>query len=713
MAKRNSKGSPTNGTPAPTPGPTPGPVANGHPSVARHMTDNELGRKRIEDMVANLTTLSRTAFQQLLDPRRNLNNECGYPDTVADPLVWQELFTWDSIANRVIEVYPKECFQVLPDVYEDEDSENVTEFEAAWDAVGQGLRGDSSYYDGQGVNPIWEYMLRADILSGVGQYGVILLGLDDGQTDLSQPVKGMVEKNSAPVTRGPDKKMVPVEGADPNANRRLYEFTVNAEEIKGRKLKYVRCFPEMLAQITQFESNISSPRFGQPVMYLLTFNDPSQQATGVGLPIASVNVHWTRVIHVADNLTSSEVFGVPRCKPVLRNILALQKVYGGSAEGYWRSCFPAVVLSTHPQLGGDVEVDRTAIREMMEKYWNGLDRSLTLTGMGATTLPPTMIDPTPTIGVHIEAICIKLGIPDRVFRGSERGELASSQDDAAWNDRIKFRQKNYITPRIIVPFIDRLIAVGVLPQPSVRAKQFNPAAVKLEAPAAPAGGGGGPGAKGPPKPPTGNAAGQLDRGGNPKPVTGLPRPEDEESVYPAWEAEGEDQAGEEGEDAATGQPGAKEGDQPRQAADAPAYRVEWPDITSQTEAEKADVASKVTTALAGYVSGGVEQLVPPMDFLTRVMDWTEEEAQATLQNAEQASLEKEQADMEKQQALIDQGLIADPAEKQAAEIEMMKKGVDPNAAKIPPGTPGASPFPPKAKPGIEPPIKPPLEEPEE
>jgi hypothetical protein len=52
-----------------------------------------------------------------------------------------------------------------------------------------------------------------------------------------------------------------------------------------------------------------------------------------------------------------------------------------------------------------------------------------------------------------------------VFRGSERGELASSQDDAAWNDRLRFRQNSYITPRVISPFIDRLIQIGVLPEP--------------------------------------------------------------------------------------------------------------------------------------------------------------------------------------------------------------------------------------------------------
>jgi hypothetical protein len=105
------------------------------------------------------------------------------------------------------------------------------------------------------------------------------------------------------------------------------------------------------------------------------------------------------------------------------------------------------------------------MRDQMENYMNGLQRFLALTGMSAKTLSPTVVDPTAQITNQINAICIKLGVPNRIFMGSERGELASSQDAGAWDVRLQERRKNYITPRIIIPFIDRLIAVGVLPEP--------------------------------------------------------------------------------------------------------------------------------------------------------------------------------------------------------------------------------------------------------
>jgi hypothetical protein len=105
------------------------------------------------------------------------------------------------------------------------------------------------------------------------------------------------------------------------------------------------------------------------------------------------------------------------------------------------------------------------MRDMMEKYMNGLQRYLSLTGMTAKSLAPQVVDPTPQIDTQIEAICIRIGIPKRIFTGSERGDLASTQDDSSWIDQLRARQNNYVTPRIIVPFVDRLIMVGVLPQP--------------------------------------------------------------------------------------------------------------------------------------------------------------------------------------------------------------------------------------------------------
>lgn len=236
-----------------------------------------------------------------------------------------------------------------------------------------------------------------------------------------------------------------------------------------KRLIFMRCYDESLVQVVRYEWNIRNPRFGLPVMYRVVLNDPREAHSGVGLPLATVFVHWSRVIHLADvhaNAGSSEIFAPPVLRAVLNYILDILKVPGAAAEGYWQSGTPTKVFNTHPQLGGDVLVDRQEITDDVENLINSLQKYMIGKGGSWALLAPSMVDPTPYIEGLISLICMTIGCPVRVFKGSERGELASSQDDAAWNDRLRNRQNGYITPRIICPLIDRLVAVGVLPVPT-------------------------------------------------------------------------------------------------------------------------------------------------------------------------------------------------------------------------------------------------------
>lgn len=511
---------------------------------------------RFEDIVHNALSARMGFLNKFLDPRRDLDKACGYPDTSAlSPQEYKKLYDRHSIAARVVEVFPKESWQVQPTVYENEDEDTESEFELAWKELGKKLRGKSKFQDEEG-SPVWEYLRRADILSGIGHFGVILLGFSDGKP-LHEPLGMDSDEEELP-----NPAELPQLGTDAQ-----YLGTQFAEDIIPPKegeleLVFIRCFSEDLVQVVQYESNLNHFRFGQPVRYSITLNDPKEQHTGVGLSMATVYVHWTRVIHLADvheNPGSSEIFAPPRMRPVVNNLLDLAKLYGGSAEMYWRGAFPGLSLETHPALGGDVDIDKATTRSELENYWNDLQRSLVTSGMTVKTLAPTVSDPKSQIDAQIQAICIKKAVPQRVFMGSERGELASSQDDAAWNDRLRERQKYYITPRIIVPFIDRLIQVGALPEPE-------------------------------------------------------------------------------------------------------GYSVDWPDLTSQTAQEAASVAVTLVDAMAKYLAGGVEALIPPLEFLTRFMELTKAEAESIIKAAEEHMVEIEEQEMEKQAKMIEEGLMADPTQ---------------------------------------------------
>jgi hypothetical protein len=68
--------------------------------------------------------------------------------------------------------------------------------------------------------------------------------------------------------------------------------------------------------------------------------------------------------------------------------------------------------------------------------------------------------------VELWLISAATGIPLRILMGSERGELASSMDERNWAHRVNERCRNYVGPIILTAFIDRLIDVGLLSEPS-------------------------------------------------------------------------------------------------------------------------------------------------------------------------------------------------------------------------------------------------------
>ncbi len=590
-----------------------------HPEVVRDV---------LAEFIANAYS-SRAAlarrFTSSLDPRRNVYKEVGYPEP-GEVLVddYQNLFERDSLAFKVVSFMPLECWRSQPMIYETEDSEESTAFEAAWDelpkclatvgkprgrngkgsakppvgregtpngkptpavrnrlfppgANGNGkpkteytattaeeYREGTSWFQDEEGSPIWEYLLRADILSGVGRYAAILLGIDDG-LPLSQPAKGVEEVYSV------------ADNIDPKDLPGYYGFQVNAAESKGRKLRYLRVFPETLAKIASREKNFTSPRHGQPTSYNVTLDagEPggknvspreTTESTSAGV---TVNIHWSRMVHVCDtgvNYGPSEVFGGERLRTVLNDVLGAQKIGLSDPEMYWLAGLAMTFFSN--QTGFDAPPDMTSIKNQIEEMVNGMQRYVVAPGMTASNIGPQPNDPNPNHDLCVKRICIAKGWPKRIFEGSERGELASSQDEREHKDRIRQRIKGYLTPRLIVPFVDRLILLGVLPEPK-------------------------------------------------------------------------------------------------------GYTVDWPDVSTQTDKEQAEAFGAWATAWGTYKEKGVAEVIPPIYAMTRstqLGNMTEEEAEEMLKAAEEAKAQAEQEAIDKQKQLVDEGLAPDPAlaEDQAA-----------------------------------------------
>lgn len=380
-----------------------------------------------QEFIANALMERQALLQKFLDPRRDLNKECGYPDTITTEML-EKLYERNGIAARVVDMFPDECWQSDPEVIEDPEGDMTT-----WEEL---------FVDLEEQHGLFESMNRVDCLSGVGRYGILLLGIDDGLA-LDKPAVGIDPKTGL--------------------------ATVTAGKKVTRKLLYVRAFSEGVLDIQEWERDRTSPRFGQPKMYAIRMaNDMDSKGSNVqsSPDSTAVNVHWTRVVHVADNLKNSLVFGRERMKDVFNRLADLDKILGGSGEMFWKGGFPGLSIESTPNAQGTATMSATdlkAVRRQMFSYMNGMQRYLALTGMTAKSLAPQIADPTNAFVVAIKAICISKGYPYRIFMGTEESQMAGEQDEKNWSKRVTKRRVKHVSSSIVRPVVDRLIALGVLP----------------------------------------------------------------------------------------------------------------------------------------------------------------------------------------------------------------------------------------------------------
>lgn len=359
-----------------------------------------------------------TATQQT----SKIDRECKYPVAITTKEYFDS-YDREGIAQRVVSIYPDECWAVDPEPYENE-RKNLTPFEQSW----------TNLTLTNNTNPL-HYCHRVDIASGIGRYGGILFDVDDGR-DLSEPMDGINEFGRA-------------------AGRARQES----------ELLYMRSLSEADLDIVDYNTDMKSPRFGHPQTYNIRI------MSGEGGPSPKSidqKVHWSRIVHVADNrLKSSEFFGAPRQKVVWNKIMDAHKILGSSAEMLYKGGFPGISVELDPRVleAMNIEIDEDSVKEEMQKYMAGLQRYLLLIGMNAKPISPQVVDPMPHLIAQLNTIALSIGCPLRIFMGSEQAQLASGQDVRTWNRRLMRRHRKYLSPMLLRPLIDRFVMVGVLRKP--------------------------------------------------------------------------------------------------------------------------------------------------------------------------------------------------------------------------------------------------------
>lgn len=351
-------------------------------------------------------------FGKTFGGARDLNAALGYK-TVLRYQDYQARYERGGVAQRVVDAMPRATWRNPPTVVANE-GRNDTRFDKAWEELAKRLK-------------MFHYMERVDRVAGIGQYGVMLLGVR-GARSFEEPIQRV---------RGPE------------------------------DILYLAPYSEDNSKIHSFDNDETSERFGLPFQYEITTTRDITSAGMQGLSTAvgqTVMTHYSRLIHVADNLLEDDIFGQPRMKAVWNYLDDLDKTAGASSEAIWKTMDRGIQFDLDPELDLSPE-DEAALSDEIKEYMHGQQRFLQTRGIEAKVLETSNPDPEPNFRVLASLIAGTTGIPQRILFGSERGQLASSQDEKAFNSRIKERQESYAEPLILRPVVDTLIDINALPNP--------------------------------------------------------------------------------------------------------------------------------------------------------------------------------------------------------------------------------------------------------
>jgi len=374
----------------------------------------ELPPLAVMSTLLNRINLANQLGTQSYGGDRNIYTALGYKTSLSFSDYLSRYFRQD-IAKAVIDRPVKASWKGDIEVIENTKTKR-TKFEKEWRSLYVKLKLKSVF-------------IRADKLTGLGSYSVILLGLDDIKT------------------------------------KKGFENKVR----KGAKLIYVKPFSQQSAVIDTWDEDERSSRFGKPLIYKIKVSSQGLNPTVTTSHVSSTayeesyKVHYSRVVHLTEDVLEDEIYGIPRLQVVFNRLMDLEKLIGGDAEMFWRGARPGYTGEVKPDYEMSTEM-RESLQDQIEDFEHNLKRVLVNEGVDYKSLAQQIADPTSHVDVQVQMISAVTGIPKRILVGSERGELSSAQDKQEWISYVTSRREEQNEPGILRPFIDHLLEYKIITQ---------------------------------------------------------------------------------------------------------------------------------------------------------------------------------------------------------------------------------------------------------
>jgi len=418
---------------------------------------------------------SRESFAEHIQGRRNnlpqLWDAVGYPgDQHLDFRTYYNRYKRDGIAEAIIDRPANSTWQDQPSVEdhgdpEDDEGDNAdnpdtqpgsTGFSSG-EPRGQGNQTDfekavSRFLTGDPLRRRPTHRMRvADRMATLGQFSIIVIGFDDGR-EMDSPVGG-VEDDS----EGDD---------DP-------EFGDRDDGLTG--LNYLATYAQDRVEIETKNSDMTSPRFRLPETYTVQVEGANEAGRDYDVSNAgddeTEEIHWTRVIHIPEGADEDDLRGGYGLADVINNLLNIDKITAASGEGYWRSGYRGIQVKppsnnqgAQVKAGMDSMTGGSELARRIGRMYDNFQRTVATTAE-LEPMQMSVESPEDHFQTQIKVISAAKEFPQSYLLGNETGERATSEDRQFWDRKIASRRNTFAGPVIFEPLVDRLVEVGVLPEP--------------------------------------------------------------------------------------------------------------------------------------------------------------------------------------------------------------------------------------------------------
>ena len=344
-------------------------------------------------------------------------SDFGWPDELAFDWLYK-MYRRNSMASAIVEKPVEYCWSNNPVVWEGSlidspENREPTVFETEFSTLQDRLS-------------LFKKLSQADQKGRVGFYSGLLIrvaGTTKSETDWQQPL-GRIR-----------------------ADQIVQLIPVYSEQLKP----------------SEFDSNTSSMRFGQPTAYNYNGSSGISQTQGA-ITDQSLTVHYTRVIVFTERPDSESIEGTPALSSAFNYLLVDDLIIGSGGQGFWKNSGNKVALTAKDaNQAAPTPEEADQIREQFDQFNESLIKQLMLGGFDINQLKVDLNDPKPFADIILQRVSAATGIPQNILNGSQTGVLAGDKDMSMFLQKMNSRCRNWCV-EMVNAFIDWCIEHGALPK---------------------------------------------------------------------------------------------------------------------------------------------------------------------------------------------------------------------------------------------------------